>query len=82
MFYDAILFSQYTYICISCSGSYCKLMSLWKSINIDKEDMIEEYLKYMSATEGEEHADTSHIAHLWQQLGVFLRTIQDYQRVL
>jgi hypothetical protein len=57
-------------------------MSLWKSINIDKDDMIEEYLKYMSATEGEEHADTSHIAHLWQQLGVFLRTIQDYQRVL
>jgi tetratricopeptide (TPR) repeat protein len=55
-------------------------MSLWKSINIDKDDMIEEYLKYMSATEGEEHADTSHIAHLWQQLGVFLRTIQDYQR--
>ena len=63
------------------SGSYCKLMSMWKSIGIDKDDMVGEYLKYMSITEGEEHADNSHTAHLWQQLGVFLRTIQDYQRV-
>ena len=71
-------FTLYVFCC--CSGSFCYLLKLWRSLKFDLNMMVESYLHWMNGAEGK-YADTSHVAQLWQQLGVILRDLEMFPEV-
>ena len=67
-------------VLLLCSGSFCYLLKLWRSLKFDLNRMVECYLHWMNSAEGK-YEDTSHVAQLWQQLGIILRDLEMFPEV-